>query len=79
MLQGGELVGWWKILGRVESFSKWLKDWGDLPTTGKIGLFPPLYPLSTVLIQKCCADFAICMQLHAVATLAKLCLHHSTL
>ena len=66
MLQGGELVGWWN-----------LPNWGDLPTTGKIGLSPPLCPHSTVLTQKCCADFAIFKQFLAI--LAKLCLRHSPL
>ena len=65
MLQGGELVEWWN-----------LANWGDLPTTRKIGLSPPLCPHSNVLTYKC-ADFAIFKQFLAI--LVKLCFHHSPL
>ena len=66
MLQSGELVGWWN-----------LPNWGDLLTTGKVGLSPPLCPPFNVLTQKCCADFAIVKQFLAI--LAKLCVRHSPL
>ena len=73
----------WEAGGVLEDFKKGAgfpqvgKGLGDLPTTGKIGLSPPLWPPSIVLTQKCCADFAILMQFLAI--LAKLCLHHSPL